>query len=98
MMKSMLVRAAAVLVAALAVSACSGQVGAIQAEILDRGSAVNDQAVERSITGLCRVYSVGAIERRFMRSPEDWELWNRLCRPGREVLPMPALESTVPPS
>lgn len=59
-----------------------------KAAALNTAASVNDEAVQLSIDGLCRGYSVGSISRRFMRSQEDWETWNRLCR-GDQMLDLP---------
>lgn len=47
--------------------------------VVERGATANDVAVTTSIDGLCRIYSVGAIKRRF-NTPELASLYQELCR------------------
>lgn len=56
--------------------------------VLDVGTVVNDEALMSAEMVICRAVSIGAIERRYMRSQEDWDLWNRLCR-GNRALGLP---------
>lgn len=71
----------------LALSGCA-EFTAGRAAVIDTGAAVNDEALISAEMVICRAASVGSVERRFMRSPEDWELWNRMCR-GDRPLPLP---------
>lgn len=76
----------------LALSGCA-EFTAGKAAALNTAASVNDEAVQLSIDGLCSGYSVGSIQRRFMRSQEDWETWNQLCR-GDRALTLPETGGT----
>lgn len=70
-------------------SGCA-QYTAGSAAALDLGATVNDEALIAAEIVICRAASVGAVERRFMRSQEDWETWNRMCR-NDDALDLPVV-------
>ena len=58
---------------AISLSACT----AVQTA-LNKGAEVNDNLVRGSIIGLCEVYSVGSIKRKF-NTQEEINGYNKLC-------------------
>lgn len=66
--------------------------------LLEKGAEVTDQTLDNAIAVKCRISSVGAIQRRYMTSPDEWAKWQKECLPSGEI-EIPALPQglTRPP-
>lgn len=75
-------------IAVVALLAGCEQFTAGEAILLDRGGAAADEALATAEAYICRVATVGSIQRRYMRSADDWEVWNAMCRTD-QTMPLP---------
>ncbi len=75
-------------VALLLLAGCE-QFTAGKAAVLETGARVADETVDLHIAGLCVFITGGALQRKFMISPERWQTWNDLCRTDRTMPLLP---------
>ena len=50
--------------------------------LFTRGAKFYDDMLQGAVDVKCRVASGGALQRRYMQTPETWKLWTDECLPG----------------